>query len=53
MKTEDAIKVIEQALNVATKEGVYSLADANQILSALGVLHKLVEANSPTILSVE
>lgn len=53
MKTEDAIKVIEQALNVATKEGVYSLADANQILIALQALHTLVQESSPAIISAE
>jgi len=39
----ESVQVIEQALNVATLKGVYSLADTNKILVALSTLHNLEE----------
>lgn len=39
----EALQVIEQALNVATLKGVYSLADTNKILVALNTLQNLEE----------
>ena len=42
MNPTDAVKVLEQALNAATLKGVFTLADANQILVALNVVHGLV-----------
>lgn len=49
MNPIDAVKTIEQALNAATLKGVYTLADTNQILVALNVLHGLVPATEPTL----
>ena len=48
MKTEDAKKVIEQALNQAFLKGAFSLQDAAMITQALGVLFtepQLVQEN--------
>jgi hypothetical protein len=42
MTPSEAVKTIEQALNAATLKGVYTLADTNQILVALNVVHNLV-----------
>lgn len=42
MTPAEAVKTIEQALNAATLKGVYTLADTNQILVALNVVHNLV-----------
>lgn len=54
MNPTDAVKTIEQALNAATVKGVYTLADTNQILVALNVLHNLVPASAtPTLEVVE
>ena len=49
MTPTEAVKTIEQALNAATLKGVYTLADTNQILVALNVLHSLVPATEPTL----
>ena len=38
MDKEQALQVIEQALNLATQKGAFNLADASQILTALNVL---------------
>ena len=38
MSEEQAIQVIEQALNLATQKGAFNLADTSQILNALNVL---------------
>jgi hypothetical protein len=38
MEKEQAIKVLEQALNAATQKGVYSLQDVQMILNALSLL---------------
>ena len=35
MEKEKALQIIEQALNVATTKGAFSLADVAQILTAL------------------
>lgn len=37
---EDAIQIIEQAIDVATKKGVYSLEDMKIIITALEALKK-------------
>jgi ferric-dicitrate binding protein FerR (iron transport regulator) len=42
MTPTEAVKTIEQALNAATLKGVYTLADTNQILVALNVVHNLI-----------
>lgn len=42
MTPTEAVKTIEQALNAATLKGVFTLADTNQILVALNVVHNLV-----------
>lgn len=38
MSKEQAIQILEQALNAATLKGVYSLLDVEQILNAIIVL---------------
>jgi len=35
MENEQALQIIEQALNVATTKGAFSLVDVSQILTAL------------------
>jgi hypothetical protein len=40
MEKEQAIKVIEQALDIAITKGVYNLNDAKTILIALEVIGK-------------
>jgi len=42
MTPTEAVKTIEQALNAATLKGVYTLADTNQILVALNVVHNFI-----------
>jgi ferric-dicitrate binding protein FerR (iron transport regulator) len=48
MNPTEAVKVLEQALNAANLKGVFTLADANQILVALNVVHGLVPVE-PTL----
>lgn len=43
MHKEEAIKIINQALDVATLKGVYSLADVAVIIKALEKVNELVE----------
>lgn len=43
MHKEEAIKIINQALDVATLKGVYSLADVAVIIKALEKINELVE----------
>lgn len=43
MHKEEAIKIINQALDVATLKGVYSLADVSVIIKALEKINELVE----------
>lgn len=43
MEKNQALSIIEQALNVATEKGSYDLAKVNAILQALNVLKKDVE----------
>jgi len=40
MDKEQAIQIIEQALNAATQKGVYNLNDVATILQALSLLKK-------------
>lgn len=44
MNLKDAISVVEQALEIARKAGVYTFADSAMIYSALGTLAQLKEA---------
>jgi hypothetical protein len=37
---EDAIKIIEQAIDAATRKGIYSLEDIKMILAALEAIKK-------------
>jgi len=46
MTPTEAVKTLEQALNAATVKGVYTLADTNQILVALNVVHGIVPVES-------
>lgn len=48
MNPTEAITTLEQALNAAALKGVFTLADTNQILVALSVVHGLVPANELT-----
>ena len=43
MTKEQAIKVIEQALNQATLKGTYTLTDISVILKALEKVNELIE----------
>ena len=43
MNREQALQIIEQALNAANIKGVYSLSDASNILQALSKVNELVE----------
>ena len=38
MDKEQALQVIEQALNVATQKGVFNLNDVSQVINALVIL---------------
>lgn len=38
MTKEQAVQILEQALNAATLKGVYSMADVHAILNALSLL---------------
>lgn len=38
MDKEQALQVIEQALNLATQKGVFNLNDVSQVISALVIL---------------
>lgn len=38
MDKEQALQVIEQALNVATQKGAFNLNDASQVINALVIL---------------
>lgn len=38
MDKEQALQVIEQALNLATQKGAFNLNDASQVISALVIL---------------
>tara|TARA_R110000803_G_scaffold69326_1_gene131651 strand:+ start:17462 stop:17587 length:126 start_codon:yes stop_codon:yes gene_type:complete len=40
MEKEQAIQIIEQALNVATTKGAFNLVDVSRILTALQALKK-------------
>ena len=48
MTKEQAIQIIEQALNAANMKGVYSLSDASSILQALSKINELVEIDQST-----
>jgi hypothetical protein len=37
---EDAIQIIEQAIDAATRKGIYSLEDMKMILAALEAIKK-------------
>jgi ferric-dicitrate binding protein FerR (iron transport regulator) len=43
MTKEQALQIIEQALNAANMKGVYSLSDVSMILQALSKANELVE----------
>lgn len=43
MYKEEAIQILEQALNAATLKGVFTLADASVIVKALEKVKELVE----------
>tara|TARA_R110000868_G_scaffold302858_1_gene563410 strand:- start:433 stop:588 length:156 start_codon:yes stop_codon:yes gene_type:complete len=43
MSKEQAIEILENAINAASLKGVYSLADSSVILKALAKVSELVE----------
>lgn len=43
MTKEEAIKVLDQALNAANLKGVFTLSDVSVILQALNKVNELVE----------
>jgi hypothetical protein len=43
MNKEDAIQVLEQALNAATMKGVYSLSDVELIIQSMAKVRELIE----------
>lgn len=43
MHKEEAIQILEQALNAATTKGVFNLADVSVIVKALEKVKELVE----------
>jgi ferric-dicitrate binding protein FerR (iron transport regulator) len=43
MTKEQALQILEQALNAANMKGVYSLSDASNILQALSKVNELTE----------
>lgn len=43
MNKDQAIKILEQALNSATQKGVYNLADVFAIIKSLEKIKELVE----------
>jgi Ca2+-binding RTX toxin-like protein len=47
MNTQEALNVIDQALNSANLKGVYNLKDANLILQALNVIFTELNKNNP------
>lgn len=40
---EQALQIIEQALNAATLKGVYNISDVSSIIQALNKINELVE----------
>ncbi len=47
MNTQEALNVIDQALNNANLKGVYNLKDANLIVQALNVIFNELNKNTP------
>ncbi len=43
MSKEQAMQIIEQALNAATQKGAYNLTDASHILTAINILKATIE----------
>lgn len=43
MNKEQALNLIEQALNVATQKGVFNLTDVQAILNAISVIKSSIE----------
>jgi len=43
MTKEEAISILEQALNASNLKGVFSLSDAHSIIQALNKINELVE----------
>jgi hypothetical protein len=47
MNTQEALNVIDQALNSANLKGVYNLKDANLIVQALNTIFTELNKNNP------
>jgi hypothetical protein len=43
MTKEEAIKVLEQALNASNLKGVFTLSDASAVIQALNKVNELIE----------
>lgn len=53
MNTNEALNVIDQALNSANLKGVYNLKDANLILQAMNVIVNELNKNNPQPTNLE
>lgn len=47
MNTQEALNIIDQALNNANLKGVYNLKDANLIVQALNVIFNELNKSNP------
>ena len=53
MKTTEALKILEQALNNANLKGVYTLQDANLIIQAFSLLSEQLSSNEKVLRPLE
>ena len=53
MNTQEALNIIDQALNSANLKGVYNLKDANLIVQALNVIFNELKKNNPQPINLE
>ncbi len=47
MNPEEALKVIEEALNHATTKGAFNLSDTSHIVQSIITIQKFIELNGP------
>ena len=53
MKTTEALKILEQALNNANLKGVYTLQDANLIIQAFSLISEQLSSNEKVLRPLE
>lgn len=53
MKTAEALKILEQALNSANLKGVYTLQDANLIIQAFSLISEQLSSNEKVLKPLE